>query len=870
MRIESVQINQLEILSEKKQHLAHLMIPIDDDHPLISFRFTPDENGAGIIKTHIEIGGWSKELHDEISVRYQGPALQPFRKYRISINTELSSGESVYAEAFFFTGRKDTPWKGEWISDRSYSFRRPQSPAPMSFRKIFCLRGDTEESILYITALGIMNIRLDGEEISDDFFAPGFTDYRRFLQYSAYRLGALKKGKHELLVTVAGGWALGRTTHIANTDKSISGLAGKRQALLGELRLRYPDKEEVLGTDESFEVTETGPLQKADFYDGEVYDARVSWSRWRPALRENLKIHPEIRAAEGVPVLAQEELHAVPVGERPGGIKIYDFGQNFSGIVKICVHGERGQKIVIRHGEALKKDGSLYTENLRSAEQRIVYICRGEKTETYMPRFTCMGFRYIEVSGIEEEKICITAYAVYSGLAEKGSFVCSDERINRLQRNILWSGRSNFVDIPTDCPQRDERQGWTGDIAVFANTALFLFDMKRFLKKWLRDLKYEQSVSGAVPFVVPERPGVTPKITTSCWGDSCILVPYALYREYGDKEILEEMYPVMTKYLAAVQRYSALSCLRWHSPYIFAFPFQFGDWCAPEGGVRDWLSKGPWIGTAYYYQSCRIMSSIAAVTGRTEDAKKYRKLSEKIASAYCRVFTDGSGNLKDPFQAGYVLPLYFGMVRGKEARKMADNLAELIRVNGGHLSTGFTATPYLLFALSDNGHEKEAFQLLMKDTAPSWLYQVRKGATTTWEQWDVIQENGEIKEASMNHYAYGAVGDFLYRRVGGIEPLVPGYRYFRVRPVPGGGLRSAAVRHVCIYGIIDVRWRICSGQFELTLQVPYGTEAEIVLPDGSCEKVSYGIHHRICCYPTDGAEDVRCDQPESKTGKDGR
>ena len=451
-----------------------------------------------------------------------------------------------------------------------------------------------------------------------------------------------------------------------------------------------------------------------------------------------------------------------------------------------------------------------------------------------------MGFRYISVSGIEKEKIKVQARAIYSDLTVTGDFSCSDERLNQLQKNLVWSGKDNFVDIPTDCPQRDERQGWTGDIALFAGTACFNFQMNRFLGKWLRDMKAEQGKLGAIPFVVPVRKGVTPSITTSCWGDSCILVPYAIYWSTGNREVLHQMYPVMKKYLADVSRWAMAGFIKNHSRYIFSLPFQFGDWCAPYGNPKDWLGKGPWTGTAYYCYACQVMSEIAEALGERADCDFYRKKSEKIKKAYRIRFMDGDGTLNEEFQTGYVLPLYFKMAGQKEAEKMADNLWKLIRENGGHLNTGFTATPYILFALADNGHLKEAYQLLMEDTNPSWLYQVKKGATTMWEQWDVIEENGQVKEASMNHYAYGAVGDFFYRRICGLEPVEAGYRRFRIKPMPGGGLTNAQCSHICIYGTIRVAWRIEEGKMKLKISVPVGTTCEVELPNGKKEELVSG------------------------------
>ena len=737
-------------------------------------------------------------------------------------------------------------WKGTWISDPGYQFESPASPVPMMFRRRFSLdrRGSLE---VFATAMGVFDLYLDGQRLHDDYFSPGFTDYSAHLQYTRCEAADLPQGEHELLAVVAGGWAVGRSTHVDDTTKSRSKLSADRQALLCDLQLVYGDRRcEILGTDERWEVTEDGPWRFADFYDGEVYDARVDRSdlNWRHAAPEKLHVNPLICARYGEKVSAHEVLEPVAWLEASSGELIADFGQNIAGVVSFRLSGKAGQEIVFRHAEALEH-GELYVQNLRSAKQELRYICR-EGEQEYSPRFTYMGFRYVGVRGVRKEDIELKAIALYSDLETVGSFRCSNEDLNQLQSNLVWSGKDNFVDIPTDCPQRDERQGWTGDIALFASTACFNFDMSRFLEKWLLDLKSEQGPTGAIPFVIPSRKGITPSMTTSCWGDSCILVPWALYLSNGDKTLLERQYPSMKKYMADVKRWAALSLPIHGSPHILKLPFQFGDWCAPYGSVPDWLAKGPWVGTAYYFRSCRLMSEIAAILGHDEDSRRYANLDEKVRAAFCKVFTDGHGRMKEEFQTAYVLALAFGLAEGEERRVMAERLWALIKENGVHLNTGFTATPFLLFALSDNGYEREAYELLLQDTTPSWLYQVRHGATTMWENWHSVHEDGTIQESSLNHYAYGAVGDFFYRRICGLEILEPGYRRFAVKPIPGGGLTWAECEHKCPYGLIKTRWEKADGRFRLSVSVPFGTVCDVTLPDGKQHTIGSGSYDFEC------------------------
>lgn len=815
----------------------------DNMHPRFSFAVTSSRRGATLRSAWIDVNGWREEIHDPLSIRYSGPALEPLHRYRIQITAEDDAGETAQAAAWFRTGRMGTAWRGKWISDGDYRFKSPATPVPMLFRRKFTLKKPTRSITVMATAMGIFDLMLDGNRISEEYFSPGFTSYPAQLQYVSYTLENVEAGKHEFSAIVAGGWAVGRSTHINNTYKSVSKLSAGRQALLAELHIEYDDGERgVLGTDEHFEVTEDSAWRFAEFYDGETYDAtrRPDDMVWKQAQLEKLKIRPRILARYGEAVRAHEILEPVAWQKAPSGELICDFGQNIAGVIDMKLVGKAGQKITVRHAEALE-NGELYVQNLRTAKQLVTYICR-EGEQRYSPRLTYMGFRYIGITGIDQNDIELRAIAVYSELETIGTFRCSNDDLNKLQSNLVWSGKDNFVDIPTDCPQRDERQGWTGDIALFASTACFNFDMSRFLDKWLLDLKSEQGPTGSIPMVIPQRKGVTSCITTSCWGDSCVMVPYAVYLSRGDKELLARQYSTMKRFVADVRRWAALTAPVYGTPYIFRLPFQFGDWCAPYGSPQDWFARGPWVGTAYFANTCRLMGQIAEALGKERDSRKYYALAEKIRAAFRKAFTDGNGRLKEEFQTAYVLALHFGLADGDERKRMAGNLWRLIEKNGYHLSTGFPATPYILFALADNGYEKEAYQLLLQESDPSWLYQLRQGGTTLWEQWGAVQEDGSIKEASLNHYAYGAVGDFFYRRICGLDALEAGYRRFQVKPVPGGGLTWAECEHSSPFGTIRVRWDCTGDTFVLKVAVPVGASCNVILPNGSAYNVGSGSH----------------------------
>lgn len=816
----------------------------DKSNPRISFSLQSDRKNTSLKEAVISLNGWTVRAGKQIDIAYDGKPLEPFQSYEVAIEATDNHGCTSTGKTMFQTGRMEMPWKGKWISDLSYIFEDTESPVPFTFMKSIFIKKPVKRAFLTATALGIYELSINNKKVGNEYFAPGFTSYANNLQYNYYVPDNLILGNNEIVVVAGGGWAVGRSTYIYDTNKSFSKISAERPAILMDLFVEYEDGEtECFSTDENWQVTQEGNYQFGDFYDGELYDAQIDLRqiRWKPADRFHPAINPVITARYGDPVTAHESLFPCAEPSVKDGEIIYDFGQNLAGVVRIKLQGKMGQKVVIRHAEVLEQ-GGLYTESLRTAKAMVTYICR-DGWQDYSPCLTYMGFRYIGISGIEPEYIEeISAVALYSDFEEIGEFSCSNEELNQLQSNIKWSGKSNFVDIPTDCPQRDEKQGWTGDIALFGSTACFNFNLSRFLDKWLLDLKEEQGRFGSIPFVIPKRGTKTPSITTSCWGDSCIMVPWAEYLSGGNLSLLRRQYPVMKKYMKAVKRWASLFSVRKTDKRIWKLMFHFGDWCAPYGNIKDWLGRGKWVGTAYWAYTCGLMSRIARLLGDEQESRAYQKLRKEICLAYEEVFTDKNGKLKEEFQTGYVLPLYFKIGDEEKRRQMADHLWRLIEEDGVHLNTGFTATPYILFALADNGKLTEAYRLLLQDTNPSWLYQIRQGATTFWEQWDTIQTDGSLKSASMNHYAYGAVGDFLYRRVCGLESRSGGYRSFVIEPRVGGGLEWAKCRHMTPYGEISLHWELLNEKFVIRFEVPVSTECELILPNGKRQKFGSGSY----------------------------
>ncbi len=730
--------------------------------------------------------------------------------------------------------KSDHKWKGSFITDGNYKFTQKHvSPKIMTFKKDFTVSRPVRKAYIYATSIGIYNILLNGKKQSDAFFAPGFTSYKSFLQYQEYDITSDIAETNTLIVNVAGGWAVG--SYVMNRQNRIT---DDRQSLLLDICIEYADgSTETIGSDSDFVVTTDGPYKTADLYDGETYDANVDYcnsSLYHKSSLYTPKVNPEIQKQYGLPVTLHESFEPKFVSE-VNGQRIYDFGQNFAGVVTFKADAIGGEVITIRHAELLNPDGTLNTSFLRTAKATLTYTCKQGLNE-YTPEFTYMGFRYISVAGIAEDKIAITARAIYSDVRQTGSFECSDENLNRFTKNILWSSKSNFVDIPTDCPQRDERLGWTGDISVFARTACKFFDMTAFLEKWLKDVKAEQLSTGGIPNTVPSQgygfPATMPKMAIDFWGDACTVVPWELYNATGNTEILAQMYDTMRRYVDACRFWAGFG-IGYHR-YIWNTPsvFHFGDWVAPdEPKMSGWQKRSKWTATASLAITSGILAKTALILGKDKDAVKYSNLSRKVSQAYRKAFFDDNLKLKNEFQTGYVLPIHFDMLYGEDKQKACANLAELVRKDNYRIGTGFPGTPYILYALCDNGYKKEAFNMLFCQECPSWLYEVKMGATTIWERWDGLTSDGTCPIGddgtglmiSYNHYASGAIGAFFFERILGIRPVEAGYTKFDINPVIPEQLEYARGEVSTPHGNIKMSWTKKSDCLDIAFTVPAET-----------------------------------------------
>ena len=701
-------------------------------------------------------------------------------------------------------------------------------------RKEFTVDKTVKSARLYSTALGIYDMQINGQLVSQDRWAPGWTDYNKRTPYQTYDVTSLlDEGANALGARLSTGWYAGKIAIYGPN------LYGKLPGLLSQVEVTYADgTTERIVSDTSWRST-AGPVTHADILDGEEYDARLEtpgWTRpdfdgssWAPVVGKQ-DVDTELVAQAAPPVAVTEELPTQSVTEPEPDTFVLDLGQNMVGTVNLTIRGaDEGQKIRLRYGEEINPDGTLYTANLRSARATDYYTARGDDVETYEPRFTFHGFRYVEVTGYPGKPSAddLVGKVIGTDAPITGHFETSSAMVNQLQSNIMWSQRGNFLSVPTDCPQRDERMGWTGDINVFAPTAAFNMDVSTFLgDKWLQDLRDAQRGDGAVTDVVPFVPVVG--AGNAGWGDAAVTVPYTVWQTYGDTKVIEESYDSMAAWIEYLENNS-------------------DNYIRPDSGYGDWLNLDDntprdLIGTAYFAHVSRLLSEMAAAVGKDADAARYTELADNVREAFVDEYVGDDGSLPGDAQAGYVIALSFGLIPDDLVDAAADRLVANLERHDWHLATGFLGTPDLLPVLSQTGHTDVAYKLLNQRSYPSWGYEIANGATTIWERWNSIMPDGSFGDVNMNsfnHYAYGAVGNWMYRTVGGIQqdPEQPGYQHFRIAPQPGGGLDWADTRHESGYGTIRSHWTREEGGLMLHVTVPVNTTATVEIPASSVEAV---------------------------------
>jgi alpha-L-rhamnosidase len=745
----------------------------------------------------------------------------------------------------------------DWDEDAS----SPQ-PCPL-LRREFDIRPGVTRARLYVTSLGVYEVQLNGSTVGDHVLAPGWTSYHHRLCYQTFDVtGLLHEGRNAIGAILGDGWYRGRL----GFGGGRRNIYGDRLALLAQLEIEYVDgATECIGTDEQWRAA-TGPILSSDIYDGEVYDARLERHGWSEPgyddyewLRVRLldRDLTTLIAPSGPPGRRIELVAPVAILTSPSGRTIVDFGQNLVGRLRLQVQGAAGQTITLHHAEVLE-DGELCTRPLRFAQATDRCTLRGDGIETWEPRFTFHGFRYAEVDGWpgELQADAIRAVVCHSDMKRTGWFECSDPLVNRLHENVVWSMRGNFLYIPTDCPQRDERLGWTGDIQVFAPAACFLYDTAGFLSSWLADLAAEQAAAGGmVPFYVPSL-APTPMSPAAAWGDAAVLVPWVLYQCYGDLGILATQFESMRAWVELIVAIAGERRL-WEKG------LQFGDWLdprAPADAPWDARTEQAVVATAYFARSAELLGRTAGVLGRAADQAHCLALAAEIRDAFASEYVTPAGRLLSDTATAYALALEFALLTDADRRRhAAKRLAALVRGSGYQISTGFVGTPLLCDALCNAGETEAAYRLLMQRQCPSWLYPVTMGATTVWERWDSLLADGSVNSGEMtsfNHYALGAVADWLHRTVGGLAPGTPGWRHIEVRPVPGGGLTFARARHLTPYGLAECSWKIEGDEMTVELEIPPNTSASVSLPGRGGSPLEVGSGRYRWSYPYEPPEVV--------------
>lgn len=740
------------------------------------------------------------------------------------------------------------PAAAQWITSPPLGGPRTVPPA-VYYRRTFRLDGAMpKRAILQITALGLFECEINGRPVGEDIFAPGWTDYRKRVHYHSYDVTSfLQPGDNVIGVILGDGWYSG---HVAEKDRQ---LYGEQPALLASLEDHGGTAPVVLVATDAKWARSLGPILENDLMMGEAYDARRDlglWSLrgfnaegWLPVVvKEAPRI--SIGRSSGPPVRRQEVLPATPLSGATDAAWLprcrrFDFHQNFTGRVRIRVSGPRGLHVRIRYAEFLKPDGSLYTENLRGARATDHYTLKGGGIEEWEPRFTFHGFRYCELTwqniGGDLVIESVEGVVLHSDTHRTGHFACSHPLLNQLASNILWGQKSNFLEVPTDCPQRDERLGWTGDAQAFIRTASFFMDVRGFFHKWLLDMRDAQGADGSVPPIIPNTHSFgLPGDGGPAWADATFICPWAVYLSYGDTGILRDHYPSMVRYLAYLAEHKVKDHIRCH-------PDKdewggFGDWLALDGsGRQDGGTPKELIGTAFYAHGADLTAHTAALLGHKKEAAHYRKLHREIVDAFRDRFITPDGHVIGGTQTGYVLALHFGLVPEALRAKAANELVRLIKRNGHRIGTGFVGTPYIQHVLEATGHLDIAYQLLEQESFPSWLFPVKNGATTIWERWDGwTPEKGfqDVNMNSFNHYAYGAVGDWMVSTVAGLEIGAPGYRKILFKPRPGGTLTWAEASLKTAQGRISIHWKLKAKDLHISLTIPNGCEAELSLPAG--------------------------------------
>ena len=828
---------QLSVSQLRTEHLTD-PVGIGERRPLLSWEVS-DASRRGVTQSAYEIrvksGGrtvWRTgkvASAESAGVFYDGTPLTSDTRYtwQVRVWDDRGKASAWSRPAFWRTGLFDVgEWQARWIEPAV------SDDLAAMFRRTFRVTKPVAEATVYVTAHGIYEASVNGHRVSDDLLTPGWTAYKKRLQYQAYDITPLVvRGDNAIGVTVAKGWWLSKLPWSREFNY------GDKYGLLAQIVLRYKDgTKEVIATDDTWRAS-TGEVSYGNLYDGETIDLNRRQKGWNtPSFDDASWASVQVAdtsldnltASVSPAVRVIETFKPVKIFTTPSGARVIDFGQNISGRERVRLRGQRGDTVRIYHSEILEK-GEFFTRNLRKAKALSTYILSGEGEEWLAPRFAFYGFRYIKVEGIDGElnPEDFVAEAISSATPENGTFVSSDSLINRLQSNIKWGMLDNFVDIPTDCPQRDERLGWTGDAQVFFRTATFNRDVQTFFNKWMAD------VAGAVNGVYP----VTHRSRISAgWGDVATIIPWQHYMAYGDLRMLERQYPSMKKWVDYITSQTEND--------LWSKGNSYGDWVffsyADDKDGRSAVTIRPFIQQCFYAHSLDLVVRTARLLGRTEDAAKYEALHKRAVDAFRNEYVTPNGMLVSDTQTAYTLALMFDLLpeaqRAGAAKRLVDNVNRY-----GHITTGFLGTPYICEVLTRFGYEDVAYELLLNKKIPSWLYPISMGATTIWERWNSMLPNGMVNSNSMvsfNHYAYGAIGDWLYRWAAGLQEAAPGFREIRIKPYLNDHFTSMKAEQRTPYGLASSGWTKEGDALTLTVEIPANTTAEVYVPSAAADKVT--------------------------------
>lgn len=836
----------LQLTNLETEYSAH-PIGLDVQRPGFSWKLVSDKENTVQKSYRIRVSNksgiiWDSEpvLSEQSTyVLYDGPTLEATTLYQVHVQVIDNHDETAIITGQFETGLlhpSDLDWK--WISHRE-----DLGTVPPVYVKDFEVVNEVVSARIYATALGVYDLVLNGQKVGDTYLAPGWTSYHNRLQYQTYDITNLVAGKNQLEMTVANGWYKGLLGFAGQANHY-----GNQVAALAALRFEFADGSvEWIYTDESWEYT-TGPIQLSELYLGEHIDLSKESAPRKSVVLFDHGIDMLVAQENDVTKVVME-LNPVEQFVTPKGELVLDFGQNLPGVIKARIKQPKGTELIFSHAEVLDKDGNFYTENLRAAISQDHLICSGGE-DHFMPRFTFHGFRYLRIEGFvgEVNLANFTACVIHTDMKKTGDFICSNQLVNRLYQNIQWGQRGNFLDVPTDCPQRDERLGWTGDAQVFASTAAFNFNTSLFFRKWLRDLKAEQSVEFGIPHVVPNILGN--QDAAAGWSDAATIIPWEMYQAYGDKRILEEQYDSMRDWVDYITSKTQNGKQLWQQG------FQYGDWVAldkEESSDRIGATDVYLIASAYYAYSTKIMADTAVILGREEDVQKYFELYKQILADFREEYVTRTGRLVSETQTSCILALHFNLVDEKDRERILQTFVTNLNKHKNHLTTGFIGTPYLCHTLSENGRHGLAGQVFLKEDYPSWLYAVKKGATTIWERWNSLKEDGTFDESGMNsfnHYAYGSVGSWMHQKLAGIQIIEPGYKVFRIQPQFIKGISWVNSSVDSPYGLIESSWCCEDGVITIDVTIPANTHAQLHLPEKN-EMIELGSGHYHYEYATE-------------------